>query len=91
MRLVLLVASLFVSAGCTSTNIADLVAALAKDPANVCVHVGASLYVPEITISRVNMQGVSAQCANGALTTVQTPGSGLATISFPGNLTVAPK
>lgn len=90
MRLALILACLLPS-GCTSTNIADLVAALAKDTANACIHVGATMYTPEITVARVNMQGVSAQCANGALTTVQTPGSGLATISFPGNLTVAPK
>lgn len=84
-------ASLLLCAGCANVDPAALVAALGKDSANVCIHVGATMYTPEVTVARVNMQGVSAQCANGVMTTVPTPGTGTATIAFPSSLTVSPK
>lgn len=77
--------------GCVSPNMTSLVDAMAKDTASVCVHVGMTMFTPEVTVARVNMQGVAATCMTGALSTMPQAGSGVAVVTFPGTLTVAPR
>lgn len=78
----------FLLASCVSPNMAPLVDAMAKDQASVCLHVGATMWTPEITVARINTQGVAANCATGTLSTMPTAGQGTAIVTFPGQLTV---
>lgn len=89
-RRTVLAAVLLALAGCVGPNMAPLVEAMGKDPANVCVHIGAGLYTPEITVSRVNGPGVASTCMTGAISTMPTAGTGTAIVTFPGQVTVAP-
>ncbi len=76
--------------GCVSQNMPAIVEAMAKDGASVCIHFGATMFTPEWTFARVNAPGVAATCMTGAISTMPQAGLGVATITFPGTLTVTP-
>lgn len=81
---------LLAATSCVTSNMAPMIDSLAKDTANVCIHIGASLYTPEVTVARVNMPGVAATCMTGAVSTMPTAGVGTAIVTFPGQVTVSP-
>lgn len=72
--------------GCSSTNIADVIAAMGSDPASVCVHIAAGLYTPAIDIVRINRVDAVGTCGLAIMNTTAP-----ATVNVPFKLTVAPQ
>ena len=57
--------------GCSQTNLADVLAAAAKDPATIC---GSAMYAgASVTFARTNITNGAVDCNNGHLTIQTTP------------------
>ena len=88
-RLFASAAAILALAACQAIDVPATVAAFGNDRASMCLHIGATVYTPTVDVARVNAEGVAIKCGEATVTTVQAPGSGIATVQFPGTLTIA--
>lgn len=93
MRYVLVLVCLVLLAGCTSTNISELVQALASDPATVCIT--ATGYGGSVTVSRTNIFNGDVTCPPGGGLSVKSTGGAsipvtVTTTQPPPTITVTP-
>lgn len=72
MRVAILALCIVLLAGCSTTNISELIQALASDPATVCIT--ATGYGGSVTVSRTNIANGDVTCPPGGGLSVKSQG-----------------